>query len=109
VVGTVRFGNGSNVQIDGCGIIFFACKNGEHHTLGNVYYISCLTANIISCGQLDKVGYEIGVQGGMMCIRDDHMRLLAKIHHCPGRLYVLDIDIACPVYLNVVTGEDAWC
>jgi hypothetical protein len=102
VVGTVRFGNGSNVQIDGCGIIFFACKNGEHHTLGNVYYISCLTANIISCGQLDKVGYEIGVQGGMMCIRDDHMRLLYLLD-------VLDIDIACPVYLNVVTGEDAWC
>jgi hypothetical protein len=30
VIGTVRFGNSSVVQIKGCGTILFACKNGEH-------------------------------------------------------------------------------
>jgi hypothetical protein len=50
VGGTVRFGDGSIMRIEGCGTILFACKNGEHQTLGNVYFIPRLTANIISCG-----------------------------------------------------------
>jgi hypothetical protein len=57
---------------------------------------------------LDEIGYQILVEGGMMRVHDEHMRLLAKIHRSPGRLYVLDIDIARPVYLSAVTGEDAW-
>jgi hypothetical protein len=108
VGGTVRFDDGSIVQIKGCGTILFACKNGEHRTLGNVYFIPRLTANIISCGQLDEIGYQILVEGGVMRVHDEHMRLLAKIHHSSGRLYVLDIDIARPVYLSAVAGEDAW-
>jgi hypothetical protein len=48
VADTVRFGDGSIVQIKGCGTILFACKTGEHHTLSNVYYIPHLTANIIN-------------------------------------------------------------
>jgi hypothetical protein len=108
VGGTVRFGDGSIVWIKGCGTILFACKNGEHQTLGNVYFIPRLTANIISCGQLDEIGYQILVEGGVMRVHDEHMRLLAKIHRSPGRLYVLDIDIARPVCLSAVTGEDAW-
>jgi hypothetical protein len=100
VGGTVRFGDGSIVQIKGCGTILFAYKNGEHQTLGNVYFIPRLTANIISCGQLDEIGYQILVEGGVMHVRDEHMRLLAKIHHNPRRLYVLNIDIACPVCLS---------
>jgi hypothetical protein len=108
VGGTVRFGDGSIVRIKGCGTILFACKNGEHRTLGNVYYIPRLTANIISCGQLDEIGYQILVEGGVMRVHDEHMRLLAKIHRSPGRLYVLDIDIARPVCLSAIAGEDAW-
>jgi hypothetical protein len=54
VVGTVRFGDGSVMRIEGCDTILFACKNGEHRTLVSVYYIPRLTANIVSCGQLDE-------------------------------------------------------
>jgi hypothetical protein len=108
VGGTVRFGDSSIVWIKGCGTILFACKNGEHRALGNVYFIPRLTANIISCGQLDEIGYQILVEGGVMNVHDEHMRLLAKIHRSPGRLYVLDIDIARPVCLSAVTGVDAW-
>ena len=108
VTGSVKFGDGSVVRIEGCGTVLFACKNGEHRTLANVYYIPRLTANIISCGQLDEAGFQILVQDGVMRVRDEHMRLLAKIHRSPGRLYVRDIDIARPVCLNAVAGEDAW-
>jgi transposase InsO family protein len=108
VVGTVRFGDGSVVNIEGRGTILFACKNGEHRTLANAYYIPRLTTNIISVGQLDEVGFEVLVKGGVMWIRDEEQRLLAKVHRSPSRLYVLDVNIARPVCLAAHATEDAW-
>jgi hypothetical protein len=39
ITGTVRFGNGSTIHIEGCGIVLFPLKSGEHRALDNVYYI----------------------------------------------------------------------
>ena len=50
IVGTVCFGDGSVVKIEGRGTVLFACKNGEHRTLANTYFIPWLTTNIISVG-----------------------------------------------------------
>jgi hypothetical protein len=38
--GTVHFGDNSVVEIEGRGTVVFNCKNGEHHALTGVYYIS---------------------------------------------------------------------
>jgi hypothetical protein len=108
VIGTVRFGDDSIVQIKGCGTILFACKNGEHRTLTNTYYIQHLTANIISCNQLDEDGFQIHITQGVMRIRDERMRLLAMICRSVGRLYVFDITVAQSVCLATCAGEDAW-
>lgn len=43
IVGTVRFSDGSVVKIN-------TCKNGEHRTIVNAYFIPRLTMNIISVG-----------------------------------------------------------
>jgi hypothetical protein len=51
---TVRFGNGSTVCIKGRDTVLFECKNGEHCTLSNTFFIPHLTANIVSYGQLDE-------------------------------------------------------
>jgi transposase InsO family protein len=108
VIGTVRFGDGSIVRIEGCGTILFACKNGEHRPLTNAYYISRLTANIVSCGQLDEDGFQIYIEDGVMRIRDELRRLMAKIRRSAGWLYVLDLTIARPVCLAVCAREDVW-
>ena len=108
VTGTVRFGDGSVVRIEGCGTILFSCKNGEHRALPNTYYIPRLTANIVSCGQLDEVDFEISIRGGVMQVRDEQQRLLAKISRGPGRLYVLELAIARPICLAAHAKEDAW-
>jgi hypothetical protein len=50
VVGTVRFGDGSVVKIEGGGVVLFSCKNGEHRRLNAVYYIPRLDTNLISVG-----------------------------------------------------------
>lgn len=50
VCGTVRFDDGSLVNIEGRVTVLFVCKSSEHRVLTEVYYIPCLTANIISIG-----------------------------------------------------------
>jgi hypothetical protein len=86
----------------------FPCKNDEHRTLGNIYFIPHHTANIVSYGQLDEIGFQIVVHGGAMCVRDDNMRMLAKINHDSCRLYVLGIELPQPVCLAAIVGKDAW-
>ena len=39
VHGTVRFGDGSSVNIEGLGLMIMAGRGGEHNALTNVYYI----------------------------------------------------------------------
>ena len=108
VTGSVRFGDGSIARIEGIGTVIFSCKTGEHRAITNVYYLPNLTANIISVGQLDESGYQVLVEGGVMRVRDEERRLLAKIHRNPGRLYVLDVNIAQPVCLAARGEEEAW-
>jgi hypothetical protein len=64
VIGMVRCGDGSVMRIEGCSTILFTCKNREHQTLINVYYIPHLIANIVSCGQLDEDGLQIHIKHG---------------------------------------------
>lgn len=77
--GTVRFGNGSVVDIKGRETILFSCKNGEHQELADVYLIPKLTANIISLGQLDEDRYKVLIEDGILRIWDQRRRLLAKV------------------------------
>ena len=51
--GSVRFGDGSEVEIEGAGTVLFEGKTGEHLPLMGVYFIPRLTTNIVSLGQLD--------------------------------------------------------
>jgi hypothetical protein len=73
-----------------------------------VYFIPKLTATIISVGQLDEYGYEIQIKNGLMLLRDEDQRLLARVPRNTGRLYRLELKIARLVCLAARTGEDAW-
>jgi hypothetical protein len=68
--GSVRFGDGSRVQIQGRGTVLFRCKNGEHRALTDVYYIPELRSSIVSLGQLDEHGAEVLIRNGVLRIRD---------------------------------------
>jgi len=108
ITGSVWFEDGFVVRIKGIGTMLFSYKDGEHRSLPNVYYLPCLTSNIISVGQLDEGGYQVLVEHGVMRVRDEDRCLLAKIPRSPGRLYNLDVTIARPVCLAVHTDDDAW-
>jgi hypothetical protein len=74
VCGMVRFGDDSMVEIEGCRSVFFRCKNGEHREFTSLYYIPCLTANVVSMGQL--VGYDVHIKKGTMSIHEPSRKLL---------------------------------
>lgn len=97
---TVRFGDGSVVNIEGCGMVLFACKTGEHRTITGIYYIPRLTTNLISIGQLDESGCQVFIDGGVLRIRDQRRRLLAKVKRSANRLYILRMKVARLVYLS---------
>jgi hypothetical protein len=76
VIGSVKFGNGSIVEIYGKGSVLFECQNGEHRILTEVYYIPRLRSNIISIGQLDEYGCKTLVEDGFMTLWDRARKVL---------------------------------
>jgi hypothetical protein len=108
VHGTVSFGDGSMANIEGYGMVLFNCKNGEHLSFAGVYYIPRLTSNIISIGQLDEAGYKVNIEDGVLRIREQSRKLLARVSRRPDRLYVLELDVARPVCLVARGKEESW-
>jgi hypothetical protein len=110
VLGTVRFGDNSVAQIEGCGTIVFMCKNGEFKSLDGVYSIPHLTTNIVSVGQLDQIGYKIDIDTGVMKIREPNGVLLVKVKREENRLYLLHLKFTQLTCLTVhVRGDEvAW-
>ncbi|KAE8689063.1 hypothetical protein F3Y22_tig00110944pilonHSYRG00016 [Hibiscus syriacus] len=105
---SVKFGDGSAVEIQGRGSILFKCFIGEHRVLTNVYYIPKLKSNIISLGQLEENGCKVVIEGGVMSIYDISQRVLEKVNRSRSRLYVFNIVPALPECLLARSKEDAW-
>jgi len=68
VCGSVKFGDGSVVGIEGCGTVLFRCKDGEHQALEGVYHIPRCTANIVSLGQHDEEKFKWSCEDGVLKI-----------------------------------------
>jgi hypothetical protein len=109
VTGTVKFGDGSSVQICGIGTIVFTYRNGEHRTLTEVYFIPRLQSNIVSLGQLDAIDYEIRIHKGFLRMWDPDQKLMARVERSKGRLYVLHLELSQPVCLSARSDDMAWC
>ena len=78
--GTMNFGDGSVVEIEGRStILLFINKRGEHHKLTKVYFIPRLKANLLSFGQLDEADCFISIERGLLKICDDRRRLLMQV------------------------------
>jgi hypothetical protein len=96
---TVKFGDGSVVQICGRGSVVFSCKIGEHRALSDVYYIPKLRMSIVSLGQLDENGCKSVIENGELCLYDRQRLLLARVRRTSNRLYGVTLNLAAPVCL----------
>jgi hypothetical protein len=108
VRGSVKFGDAFGVEIKGVGSVIFTAESGEHRLLTGVYYISALRNSIISLGQLDESGLRVEINDGVMMIWDRHRRILAKLTRGINQLYVLNVQVAQPLYLTSSRDDEAW-
>ena len=106
--GTVRFGDGSEVEIQGSGTVLFEGKTGEHLPLTGVYYIPRLVSNIVSLGQLDEGDCDVHIRRGVLRIRDDKDRLILRVQRSAERLYLLQAKLARPLCLAVRAADGVW-
>lgn len=88
--------------------MLFACKNGDYCGLIGVYFIPKLRSNMVSLGQLNKVGCKTVIEDGALTLRDPRWRLLCRVRRGRERLYVLQVELAQLVSLAARSSEDAW-
>ncbi|XP_074336204.1 uncharacterized protein LOC141673363 [Apium graveolens] len=108
VIGQVRFGDGSTVDIRGKGSIFFKCKDGEERMFKDVYFIPSLCNNILSLGQLSEEGNRVVIHGDFLWVYDKIERLLMKVKRSgnkPYRVVAKTVDSSCLVSKE---EEEAW-
>jgi len=108
VRGFVKFGDGSEVAIEGSGTVLFEGKTGEHLPLTGVYFIPRLTTNIVSLGQLDEGGCDVHAKHGVLRVRDENGRLIVRVKRSANRLYLLRVKIARPLCLSARSTNSAW-
>jgi hypothetical protein len=108
VSGTVKFGDGSYVDIQGRGSVLFAMAGGQHRALTHVYWIPRLHGNVVSIGQLDEIGCPAHVENGVMTVRDASRRVIVSVPRARNRLYPARLSIVKPVCLLAHTGDTAW-
>jgi hypothetical protein len=109
VLGSVRFGDGSLVEIAGRGTVLFASKDGGHRAFHDVYHIPRLRSSILSIGQLDEHGCKIEIEDGILLMWDRATReLLAKVRRTPNLLYILPLRPTPPVCLAAMYGDEEW-
>ncbi|CAD6340073.1 unnamed protein product [Miscanthus lutarioriparius] len=87
VLGTMRFGDGSRVEIEGISSVVIQGRHQlSHKVLTDVYYIPKLRSNIVSLGQLEEKGFKVVLENGKMCVYDQGRALLISAPRTTNRL-----------------------
>jgi hypothetical protein len=89
--GTVKFRDGSVVNICGKSTIILSGRHGEHKALMGVYLIPRLKNSIIRIGQMDKGGARVLIEDGVLRVWDRRHRLLARVQMTKNCMYRLKL------------------
>lgn len=109
VTGSVKFGDGSTVNIMGKGTIMFNCRGGDQWALQEVYYIPKLCSNLVSLGQLTETGHKVVMDEDELDVFiKSPWQLIMKVKRTKNRLYRLELKIATPLCLLANLEEPAW-
>jgi hypothetical protein len=98
---TVKFGDGSVINICGKGTVIFFGHRSEHKVLMGVYWIPRLRNSIISVRQMDEGGSRVLNEGGVLKIWDRQRRLLTRVQRTENQMYRLELQVARPLCLAV--------
>lgn len=93
VIGKMRFGDNSIVDIKGKGSILFISKDGKRKILADVYFIPDLTSNIISLGQVTESGCNVRMKDDYLILYDRDGNLLVRSVRSKNHLYKVAMDV----------------
>ncbi|XP_073362463.1 uncharacterized protein [Aegilops tauschii subsp. strangulata] len=108
ITGSVRFGDGSVVRIEGRGTVAFSIDGGAQRALMDVYYIPRLKSSVVSLGQLDENGCDINTRHGVLTVRDRRGALIFKVKRSQNRLYKVHIHPVRPACLAARANSVSW-
>jgi hypothetical protein len=109
VRGTVRFGDGSSVEIHGLGSMVIQGRQQEHKVLTDIYYIPKLKSNIVSLGQLEEKGFEVSLKNGRCSVLDQGgQTLLISAPRNANRFYTYKFSVVAHVCLLTKMDDNAW-
>jgi hypothetical protein len=108
VRGTVRFGDGSRVEIEGLGSMVMKDRQNGHKVLTDVYYIPKLKSNIVSLGQLEEKGFTVTLGNGRLCVFDQAGTLLISAPRTTNRMYLAKFGVAPPICLLAQVENQSW-
>lgn len=108
VRGTVRFGDGSTVKIQGMGSVVMQDRNHGHKVLTDVYYIPELKSNIVSLGQLEEKGFKFVGENSRLCVYDPERTLLILAPRVGNKLYLAKFGLVPPVCLLAQSDDESW-
>lgn len=110
VMGKVRFGDDSRINIEGKGSVRFVFDKGEKKVLNNVYYIPGLKSNIISLGQATEVGCEVQMRDNTLSLFDQYGGLMVRCTRTTHRLYkvFLNVDLSQCLQIKSVSQSSIW-
>ena len=110
ILGKVKFGDDSRIDIKGKGYVRFNFNNGEKKVLNNVYYIPGLRINIVSLGQATEVGCEVRMKDETLTLFDRNGRLMVKTTQTKNILYkvVLQADQLHCLQIASAGGPSMW-
>jgi hypothetical protein len=105
---TVRFGDGSRVEIEGLGSMVTKDRQNGHKVLTDVYYIPKLKSNIVSLGQLEEKGFAVTLGNGRLCVFDQDGTLLISAPRTTNRMYLAKFGLAPPICLLAQVENQSW-
>jgi len=108
VSGTVRFGDGSCVEIRGLGSVIMEGRDQQHKVLTNIYYIPKLKSNIISLGQLEEAGCDVRLHNGKLTVVDSEGVLIISAPRTSNGLYTLKNAVVPPMCLYMNLEDQNW-
>ncbi|KAK9063254.1 hypothetical protein SSX86_017124 [Deinandra increscens subsp. villosa] len=108
VVGNVKFGDGSSVDIKGRGSIILQGKGNEQRVVSNVYYIPNLKNNILSLGQATENGCEVKMKQDKLWLNDRDGNLILRVKRSPNRLYKVNLRTGSPKCFLTGISSNEW-
>jgi hypothetical protein len=102
---SVRLGNDSKVAVMGKGNVRLNI-GGRIHVISDVYYLSGLSNNLLTIGQLQQKGLTIVFRNNVCQLFHDEKSLIVTTEMTMNRMYIVNASVQIPNCLQIAKLEE---